>query len=214
MSEPQSGILKGLERKVIFNRLRAAVGLRLELPWLTHGMKIPHGCFCLEIGTGLGWGTLGLFQRNDSIEAIATDYDREILPLARSFLNQHQAVSHVTFCQTDTKCLPFSDSSFDLVLALYVLHHVCGYRQALKEIGRVTKLGGKLLLIDFVRTPLIPHFRGWFLPAGLPSRNELAQLLAEAGFHIELWRRLPVWALITARKEEGCKSLIKTKIRS
>ena len=203
MKEPQSGILKGLERKVVFNRLRAAVGLRWELPWLFDGMKIPQGSFCLDVGTGFGWGTLGLFQRNDSIKVIATDYDGSILPFARSYLTQHKVTSHVAFSQADAKCLPFADGTFDLVLALCVLHHVCGYRQALKEIGRVTKLGGRFLLIDFVRAPLIPHFRGWFPPEGLPSRNEFTQLLAEAGFCIEFWRRMPVWALITTRKEEN-----------
>lgn len=202
MKKTQSGILKGLERKVVFNRMRAAVGLRCELPRLLDGMKIPPDHLCLEIGTGLGWGTLGLVRRNDSIRVIATDYDGTILPLARAYLSQHKAASRVAFYQANAKCLPFPDDTFDLVLALYVLHHLFGYRQPLKEVGRVTKPGGRFLFIDFVRIPLMPSFRGWFPPEGLPSQSEFTRLLAEAGFRIERWWGLPVWVFVVARKEK------------
>jgi SAM-dependent methyltransferase len=203
MRETQSGILKGLERKVVLSRLRAAVGLRLELLWLLDGLEIPSGSLCLEIGTGFGWGALGLVQRNDSIKVIATDYDRTVLPMARAYLSQHGAISHVAFCQADAKSLPFLDGAFDLVLALYVLHHVFGYRRALGEIGRVTKPGGRFLFIDPVRIPLMPRFRDFLPPEGLPSRKEFSQFLEEAGFHIERWRGLPVWAFVVSRKEKG-----------
>ena len=210
MREKQSGILKSLERKVVFNRLRAAVGLRFELPRLLHGVEIPPASLCLEIGTGLGWGTLGLVRRDDSIQAIATDYEGTILPLARAYLSQHKAASRVAFCQANAKCLPFPDDTFDLVVALYVLHHVFGNRQSLKEVGRVTKRGGRFLFIDFVRVPLMPSSRGWFPPEGLPSQSEFTRLLAEAGFRIERWQMLPIWALVVASKEKGRDALLKT----
>jgi hypothetical protein len=51
-----SATLRGIERVAVFNRLRAAVGLRWELPPLLNAVADPPGSRCLEIGTGLGWG--------------------------------------------------------------------------------------------------------------------------------------------------------------
>jgi hypothetical protein len=83
MGEKQGGlVLAGLERVVVHNRLRATLGLRWELPRLLRGVVIPRGSRCLEIGTGMGWGTLGLIERSDTAMVIATDYDRTVLPMA------------------------------------------------------------------------------------------------------------------------------------
>lgn len=209
--ETPSGVLKGLERKLIFNRLRAAIGLRWELPRLLDGVEVPPGSRCLEVGTGLGWGTLGLIQYTNPAQVIATDYDGMILPAARSYLSQHNAASRVAFCQADVKHLPFADQTFDLVLALYVIHHVFGHRLMLTEIGRVTKPRGWFLFVDSVRPNLIPNFRGRSAPEGVNTREEFTGLLAEAGFHIERWRGLPFWALVVAR---NAKKVEQTRARS
>ena len=87
-----------------------------------------------------------------------------------------------------------------VVLALYVLHHVAGYRAALEEIGRVTKPNGRFLFIDVIRAALMPRFRSLVSPDGLPSREELTQLLVEAGFWIERWSGLPGQGLVVACK--------------
>jgi ubiquinone/menaquinone biosynthesis C-methylase UbiE len=119
MSDTQGGlVLEGLERTVVHNRLRAALGLRWELPRLLNGVVISAGSRCLEIGTGMGWGTLGLLQRYPSIEAIATEYDRSVLPLTRSYIQHSAPGAHVAFCQANAKAFPFPDHTFDIVLAL------------------------------------------------------------------------------------------------
>ncbi len=192
--------LEGLERVVVFNRLRAAIGLRWELPRLLQGVTIPAGGRCLEIGTGMGWGTLGLIQRSPGITAIASDYDQTVLPLARAYIQQHAPRARVAFCCANAKAFPFPDSTFDVVLALYVLHHVAGYRAALRDINRVLKPGGRFFFIDVVRGPLLPHLRALVPPDGLPSKDELAQLLGETGFSVERWRGWPGLGFVVARK--------------
>ena len=200
MRDTHDGILEGLERKVVFSHLRAAVGLRWELPRLLGQAEIPAGSLCLEVGAGLGWGTLGLVRLIKLGKVVATDYDGTILPMARGYLIQHRAASQVAFCQANAKSLPFPDRTFDVVIALYVLHHAFGYGEALKEIGRVTKPGGQFLFIDFARLPLIPSLRRWFPPEGLPSRSEFTRLLGEAGLRVERWRGLRFWVLASTRK--------------
>ena len=200
MKDVQGGlVLEGLERTVVFNRLRAGMGLRWELPRLLQGVDISPGSRCLEIGTGMGWGTLGLIQRYRGITAIATDYDHAVLPVARAYIQQHAPIAHVAFCRANAKSFPFPDNTFDVVLALYVLHHVAGYSAALRDIRRVMKPDGRFLFVDVVRPAILPRLHTLVPPDGLPSKAELAQLLIEAGFSIERWSGFPGLGFVVAR---------------
>lgn len=196
----QSGILTGLERRLIFNRLRAAIGLHWELPRLLGMVDIPAESLCLEIGAGFAWGILGLIRYCGVTRVVATDYDVAVLPVARAYLDRHGITSRVALSQADARHLPFPDGTFDVVLALHVLHHVFGYRQALREIGRVTRSGGHFLFIDLVRPSWTPPLRKWVPPDGLPSRETFGRLLAEAGLQIKRWQRLLAWAFVVTRK--------------
>lgn len=201
MAESKAGVLKGLERVLVHNQLRAAVGLRGELPLLLRGVLLPPGARCLEIGTGLGWAALGLAQRLNPELVLALDYDKAILPKARAMHRERGVTSGVEYCCADGKALPFSDGTFDLVLGLYVLHHLAGYHEALDEIARVTRPGGRFLFIDPVHILLMPRLRRMVPPDGLPSRRELTALAAEVGLDVERWRGLPFWVFVSMRKQ-------------
>lgn len=199
-TDPGGLVLEGLERVVVFNRLRAAIGLRWELPRLLQDITIPPGSRCLEIGTGMGWGMLGLVRRSPGIIAIASDYDQTVLPLARAYIQQHAPTARVAFCRANAKAFPFADDTFDMVLALYVLHHVAGYRAALRDISRVLKPGGRFCFIDVMRAPLLPHLRTLVPPDGLASKDELVRLLGKTGFRIERWHGWPGLGFVVAHK--------------
>ncbi len=50
--------------------------------------------------------------------------------------------------RADARGLPFSDESFDNVLGLAFLHHIKDYHNAVKEMVRVVKIGGRILLME------------------------------------------------------------------
>jgi ubiquinone/menaquinone biosynthesis C-methylase UbiE len=193
-------LLEGLERKLVFNRLRAVIGERWELPGLIDGLVLPEGSRCLEIGTGTGWGTLGVARQLPSALMVATDYDSHILPMTRDYFDQQRVGERVVMAQADAKQLPFQDHTFDLVLGLYVLHHVMGYRQALAEISRVTKPGGRFIWIDPVRPPRSSALVKRIWPSWLATDKELTQMLEEAGFYVERWSSIPSFSRAVARK--------------
>jgi demethylmenaquinone methyltransferase/2-methoxy-6-polyprenyl-1,4-benzoquinol methylase len=51
--------------------------------------------------------------------------------------------------QGDAQQLPFPDQSFDIVTVGYGLRNLADWRAGLKEMARVAKPGGRLLVLDF-----------------------------------------------------------------
>ena len=180
--------LRGVERLAVFNQCRAAFGLRWELPPLLSAVVMPAGSQCLEIGTGVGWGTVGLLRKEPSLAVVTTDYEGPILQRARAFVQQRQPGSRVDYARVDAKALPFLPERFDFVLSLYVLHHAMGYRAALEEIARVLKPGGCLLLLDLMRPRFLPQLPAGIAPEGVLTRSEWHELLSASGFRIAGWQ--------------------------
>lgn len=92
---------------------------------------------CLDIGAGSG-DLLSLLRKNwPAMQAFACDYHIERF-----------ALSDVPITQLDlnTHPLPYPDGSFDLVTCSEVLEHVENYRAVLREIRRVLKPGGLMVI--------------------------------------------------------------------
>ena len=180
--------LRGIERLAVFNRVRAAFGLRWELPPLLSSVVIPAGSRCLEIGGGLGWGTVGLLRHGTSLTIVTTDYEESILRRARAFIQEKQPASRVACARVDAKALPFLTERFDFVLSLYVLHHAEGYRAALVEIARVLKPGGHVLVLDLMRPSLMPQLPASIASEGVLTASEWRELFGSCGFAIARWQ--------------------------
>jgi ubiquinone/menaquinone biosynthesis C-methylase UbiE len=183
-----SATLRGIERVAVFNRLRAAAGLRWDLPPLLNAVALPAGSRCLEIGTGLGWGTVGLLRKESSLAVVTTDYERPILQRARAFIREKHPDSRVDYARADAKALPFLNERFDFVLSLYVLHHTVGYRAALAEIARVLRPGGHLLVVDLMRPGFLPQLPARIAPEGILTKPEWHELFGSCGFSIARWQ--------------------------
>jgi demethylmenaquinone methyltransferase/2-methoxy-6-polyprenyl-1,4-benzoquinol methylase len=74
----------------------------------------------------------------------------------------------------DALHLPYADASFDVVTVAFGLRNMADYPAALKEMNRVLRSGGKLLVLDFslpngiLRAPyrwylhnILPRVAGW-----------------------------------------------------
>lgn len=59
-----------------------------------------------------------------------------------------EGVSNVTFVEGDATRLPFADGEFDLVVSSRTIHHVQWPDVAISEMARVTRVGGRVLVVD------------------------------------------------------------------
>ncbi len=92
-------------------------------------------------------------------EIVVGDINPDMLRVGRDRLTDRGLVRGLRFMQMDAEALPFPDGSFDLVTIAFGLRNVTDKQQALAEMHRVLKPGGRGLVLEFSR--LKPE---WFRP--------------------------------------------------
>jgi ubiquinone/menaquinone biosynthesis C-methylase UbiE len=95
----------------------------------------------LDVGTGAGALAFALAPLVH--EVVGLDPVPELLELARQ-----RAVPNTAFVVGDGAALPFPDASFDLVGTHRTLHHVAQPDRVVAELARVTRPGGRALVVD------------------------------------------------------------------
>ncbi len=96
----------------------------------------------LEIGCGNGVGTRLIQEFFKPSEFIATEFDPRLVEIAK-LKNKGSKVSVEVGDATD---LRFLDNEFDAVIGLSVIHHIPNWRECVKELQRVIKPNGLLII--------------------------------------------------------------------
>lgn len=103
----------------------------------------------LEIGVGTG-KNFAFYRPGTKITAV--DISPRMLAIARRKLEQGRAcAAPVTLLLTDAQSLPFPDASFDSAVATFVFCSVPDPVLGLREVLRVLKRGGRLVLLEHLR---------------------------------------------------------------
>jgi demethylmenaquinone methyltransferase/2-methoxy-6-polyprenyl-1,4-benzoquinol methylase len=110
----------------------------------------------LDLAAGTGVSTAEL-QRSGAA-AIACDFSLGMLRAGKSARTR----KHVTFVAGDGMHLPFADASFDAATIAFGLRNVADPLLALRELARVVRPGGRLVVCEFSR-PTFGPFRVVYL---------------------------------------------------
>ena len=107
----------------------------------------------LEVGPGTGYYTL------DVAEWIKPDGRLDILDLQQEMLDHtmlraaEQGLSNVTPTRSDATALPYDDGTFDAAYLVTVLGEIPDQEAALRELARVLKSGGRLVVGELLGDP-------------------------------------------------------------
>ncbi len=138
---------------------------------------IRSGELAVDVGAGTGFLTEGLLK--SGLKVIAVDQSEAMLDEMKKKFEVFQAVEYRT---GESENLPIEDKTVDYVFSNMYLHHVKSPLNAIKEMVRVLKPGGKLIITDldehrfeFLRKEQHDHWMGfrrediekWFIEAGL-----------------------------------------------
>ena len=141
-----------------------------------------RGTHLLEIGSGLGH-LVG--QLEGHFETYAAEVNHWAL---KHSLNVTRHTSHVS---SSAEELPFTDGMFGVVIIKHVVEHLPHPEKAIAEIGRVTSLGGTLILSTPNLSSLLKPWKGdrWIgyqdpTHISLKPPEEWMKLVRAAGFDV------------------------------
>lgn len=179
-----------------------------------------HACM-LDAGSGRGYISLLLASKNPELQMTGIDYSLMQIREAEKFRRQRK-IANCSFQQGNVMDIRFSDETFDAAVSIGSIKHWPDALRGLKEIHRVLKPGGCLMISetdqgasdDAVRQ-FIRRFKIWFIPDGLLfwglrhvifgqsfSETTLAAAVCKAGFRDVECQRVPTcpYVIVKARK--------------
>lgn len=136
--------LEGRHQEASFLAERAKLRLDGFIPLLKrHGVS-EEGKI-LEVGCAQGIRTRLIAENFPRAEVVGLDRSEELLEQARAQSQNHETIAYV---HADLYDLPFANETFDFIYARLVFMHLKSPLEALDELKRVLKPGGKILIED------------------------------------------------------------------
>lgn len=181
------------EKRLFFDRLSETWDDRFyneniarKLESIVEEMNLPPQSLILDVGTGTG-NLLKpiLSQINAKGMIVAIDYSEKMIFSAQKKFSE---IKNLSFIVTDAHLMPFRDSIFDVVICFGVFPHFDDKKMATKEISRILKSRGRLFIAHALSSKeLREHHRRAPEVSNdfLPEKEEMEELLKEAGFIVE-----------------------------
>ncbi|WP_027016165.1 bifunctional demethylmenaquinone methyltransferase/2-methoxy-6-polyprenyl-1,4-benzoquinol methylase UbiE [Comamonas composti] len=142
--------------------------------------NLKEGDRALDIAGGTGDLALAFSKKvGASGQVVHTDINQSMLSVGRDRLLDKGVILPTLVC--DAEALPFPDDYFDLVSVAFGLRNMTHKDQALREMNRVLRPGGKLLVLEFstVAKPLQKAY-DWYSFNILPFMGRLVAGDAES----------------------------------
>ena len=182
-------------------------------PTLHHGrlvaierMAIKPGDRVLEVGVGTCINT-SLYPTTCSVTGI--DLSASMLEKARERVRR-EGLRHVRLQEMDAAQLIFADDTFDIVYAPYLVSVVPDPVQVVKEMRRVCRPGGKIVILNHFRSAnaILSRLERAISPftvhIGFKSDLDLPGFLAQANLQpisIEKVNFPKIWSLVICQKD-------------
>lgn len=173
-SMPVSYYVPGEERARKVSELFASIAHRYDLIndvqslglhrlWKRKLVRLaPVGMGARALDVCCGTGDIALALAEKGFDTAGVDFCEPMLTVARTRAQQTGRETSVQFIQGDALGLSFPDGSFDVITMGYGLRNLSDWKEGLKEMLRVLKPGGTLMILEFGKPPSMILERLWF----------------------------------------------------
>ena len=131
-----------------YDRMNAVMTFGQERRWrraVAHALSLRPGMRVLDLAAGTGASSLPFAAAGAA--PISCDFSPGMLAVGR---RRHP---DLTFVAGDALRLPFGDAAFDAATISFGLRNVADVAQALAELARVTRPGGRLVILETSQPP-------------------------------------------------------------
>ena len=201
-----------------YDRVNSILSFGVHHAWRSRTVQLSgakEGDKVLDCATGTGDLALEFKEKvGDEGYVLGTDFCREMIEHAPAKASEHDL--EVDFEVADAMDLPYEDDRFDISSIAFGIRNVDEPVQALREMSRVVKPGGKVMILEFgqpkglLKYPyelysqyIMPAVGGWisgnreaysYLPrtsAEFPAGEHFIALMEEAGcFTSQMYEKL------------------------
>ncbi len=142
-----------------YDRLNHTLSLGIDRLWRNQAidsLKPYKPQHILDIATGTGDFALLAAQRLKPKQIIGADISEEMMEIARHKTNQRGLEKVISFKREDCMKMSFEDESFDAVTVAYGARNFENLNMGLREILRVLRPGGHLLMLELASPKSFP----------------------------------------------------------
>ncbi len=108
----------------------------------------------LDLATGTGDLAAAIAKASPSTRITGADFSAPMLEVAKA-----RQLPKAEWLVADAMATPFADAAFDAVTVAFGLRNMADWPGAVREMARVTRPGGHLVILDF-SLPALPGLRG------------------------------------------------------
>lgn len=213
----------GTKEEVMRLELQAAA-LSEVIDQEIEALNIQSGMSILDAGCGSGAVTRRLARKAHPAKVTGVDFDKLFLENARSIADDEK-IDNVEYEHGDIDNLTYPDESFDLTYCRLVLMHVKDTVETVKELKRVTKIGGFVALSDqdddaAILHPYMPNMMGLWRKYGQWAKKmkmdryigkKLFLILSQAG--LEKIKIFPIPIYRTQETPEQLKMFLSVPVQ-
>lgn len=131
----------------VYDKVNKVISLGKDEEYRLHGIhdRVAPSNIVLDAGSGYGnMSRIALAEAGGDIQIVMYDPIPEMLANVKNYMPKMQ----VALFSGIFEYMPFRDNTFDAVMCGYSLRDAIELKQAISEIHRVLKTGGRLIIID------------------------------------------------------------------
>jgi len=170
----------------VYDRMNGLLSLGFDARWRRNLVRRIHPAAqdLLDACCGTGELLLTAKRMGRGRRFVATDF---CVPMLREGIRRNGLGAQAEVLGADSQRLPFADGSFDAVMVGFGLRNLGDLPQGLREMHRVLRPGGQLLVLEFFRVE-----RGWLeAPVSFYLQRVVPLLGRIVGRSSEAYRYLP-----------------------
>jgi demethylmenaquinone methyltransferase/2-methoxy-6-polyprenyl-1,4-benzoquinol methylase len=140
-----------------YDRTNTVLSLGNDRLWrvaTTRAVAPKRGQRILDLAAGTGASSVALAR--SGADVVAADFSPGMIAEGKRRYGSAAAgggIPNLSFVEADATALPFGDAEFDTVTMSFGLRNVNDPKKALRELLRVTKPGGRLVVCEFSQPP-------------------------------------------------------------
>jgi len=134
-----------------YDLVNRVISLGIDQSWrrkTVRALELGSGHRVLDLATGTADLGIQVAQTEPSVSVVGLDPSAKMLEVGRTKVERAGLSARVELVQGDAQALPFEADSFNSVCIAFGIRNVPDRAQALREMSRVTRAGGRIAILE------------------------------------------------------------------